>query len=62
MIESSPTISQATITQVDAAKRYGVSDRTIRQWEADGLIKGTKIRNLKLYSVSKLDELTGANG
>lgn len=53
---------QKTITQVDAAARYGVSDRTIRNWEKRGQIKGKRVGGLKLYPVAQLDRLTGANG
>jgi DNA-binding transcriptional MerR regulator len=49
----------STITQVNAAERYGVSDRTIRRWEKAGWISGTRVRGVKLYPVKKLEKLVG---
>lgn len=53
------TSDQRTITQVRAAERYGVSDRTLRRWEKANLISGKRVRGLKLYPIDKLEELVG---
>jgi len=50
---------QQTIKQTDAAKRYGLSDRTIRRWEKAGLVQGKRVRGVKLYPLAKIDELAG---
>jgi DNA-binding transcriptional MerR regulator len=51
---------QETIKQIDAARKFGVSDRTLRRWEKRGLIKGTRVIGLKFYPLSDLRKLTGA--
>jgi DNA-binding transcriptional MerR regulator len=53
--------AQAAITQVEAARRYGVTDRTIRNWEKRGHIAGKRVDGLKFYPVAQLDRLTGAD-
>lgn len=53
---------QRTIKQVDAAKRYGVTARTLRNWERKGLISGTKVEATRLYRVEQLNKLTGVKG
>jgi excisionase family DNA binding protein len=53
------TAPQLTITQARAAKRFGVSTRTIRRWEERGLIKGTKVGGLKLYPFARIAWLVG---
>jgi DNA-binding transcriptional MerR regulator len=53
--------TQQTIKQVDAAKRYGVTDRTIRRWEREKLIQGKRVCGVKLYPVKALDELCGVS-
>lgn len=50
---------QMTITQADASRRYGVSDRTIRRWDRAKLIEGKRVRGVKLYPLKKMDELAG---
>jgi excisionase family DNA binding protein len=50
-----------TINQIEASKRFGVSDRTIRRWERAGLIRGTRVRGrgVKLYAVDQLEQVAG---
>jgi hypothetical protein len=47
------------IHQSEAAKRCGVSDRTVRRWERDGLIEGKRVRGLKMYPLKQLEDLAG---
>jgi len=56
---SGAKVEQVTITQTNAAKRYGVTDRTLRNWEKEKRIKGTRVGGLKLYSIAELDKLVG---
>lgn len=51
--------TQETINQIDASKRFGVSDRTLRRWERKGLIRGKRIGGIKLYPIHKLREIAG---
>lgn len=59
MKDANMTQQQQTIKQVEAAQRYGVTDRTIRNWEKRGRIVGKKIGGVKLYPVEKLEQLVG---
>lgn len=48
------------LTQTAAARWLGVTDRTLRNWEAKGLIKGhSPAGGVKLYSIEDLKRLTG---
>jgi DNA-binding transcriptional MerR regulator len=47
------------VTQVEAARRLTVSDRTIRRWEKKGLLTGTRRQGVKLYPFARLKELAG---
>lgn len=60
-MDENPTV-QVAITQLKASLRYGVSDRTIRRWERQGLVAGTRTGGHKLYSVSDLDRLVTSGG
>lgn len=53
-----------TATQVEAARLFGVTDRTIRRWEKKGLIHGRRINGgAKHYPYAKLKALAeGGDG
>lgn len=53
-------MNQVTIKQVDAARRYGVSDRTLRRWEKKGLLTGTRVQGTRFYQVAQIERLVGA--
>jgi hypothetical protein len=51
------------VTQIQAARLLGVSDRTIRRWESLGLLKGNSVGGVRLYAIEKLKELiAGSTG
>lgn len=52
-------IIQQAISQTDAAKRYGLSERTIRRWEKARLVKGKRVLGVKLYPLKEIDALAG---
>jgi len=49
-----------SVKQVEAAKLIGVTDQTIRNWERQGKIKGTRVGGAKLYPFADLKRLVGA--
>lgn len=49
---------QVVVSQVVAARRSGVTARTLYNWEKRGLISGNRAGGFKFYSVRQLDELT----
>ncbi len=56
----SQPVERISVNQADAARMVGVTARTIRNWEKDKLIVGTKVKGVRLYPVVKLRELAGA--
>lgn len=50
------------MTQVQAARALGVSDRTIRNWTKQGLICGKRVGGVVLYAVEDLRRLAGVTG
>lgn len=44
-----------------AAERYGVSERTLARWAADGLIGWSKVQRVKHYAADDIAQLLGAN-
>lgn len=55
----SATQERLTVTQAEAARMIGVSDRTIRQWERLGIIKGRQVRpgGAKFYELAAVKKL-----
>lgn len=53
---------QISLSQEKAARAVGVTSRTLRNWEKEGLIAGRRVRpgGVKLYPLDKLRELVGA--
>lgn len=47
------------VTQIQAAKSLGVTDRTIRNWEKQGRLIGRRVGGVKLYPWTRLCELAG---
>lgn len=45
------------VTQVEAARRLTVTDRTIRNWERAGKITGKRVGGLKMYLYADLKRL-----
>ncbi|MBX7196208.1 MAG: helix-turn-helix domain-containing protein [Sandaracinaceae bacterium] len=53
-----PTNAEQTITQAKAARRYGVSEKTVRKWRRAGLIRGSRIGpRLVLVHVEDIERL-----
>jgi excisionase family DNA binding protein len=50
------------VPQRDAARLLRVDTRTIRRWEAAGLIRGTKVGGVRLYPFEALKALAGIGG
>jgi hypothetical protein len=51
------------LNQQDAARAIGVTDRTLRNWEARGLIAGRRVAGgVRLYAVEDLRRLAGGGG
>lgn len=44
-----------TVKQVDAAEMAGVSERTIRRWDRQGLVCGKTVRGVRLYEVAAIN-------
>jgi hypothetical protein len=61
-VYSSPRVEQVTITQAAASKRYGITDRTLRNWHHAGRISSKRVGGLRMYVVAELDAITGAKG
>jgi hypothetical protein len=57
----SEQIQPVTLKQVDAAKRHGVSVRTIHRMEQRGKLHGKRVYGLKHYAVEELDRLFGVS-
>jgi hypothetical protein len=57
-----PERTDGAMTQVDAAKFCGVTDRTFRRWEEKKIIAGKRVGGVKLYPVKTLRELIGMEG
>lgn len=60
MAENETQPDAIAVPQVKAARMLGVTDRTIRNWDKAGIIKGTKVDGVKLYQVAELKKLVGA--
>lgn len=48
------------VSQTEAARLIGVTDRTIRNWTKAGLLTGKRVRGVRLYPVEQLKQLVGA--
>ena len=58
-----PSAAQQLVTIADAAKRLGVSTKTLRRWEKQGkIIPQRTTGNQRRYSVSQIEELRNENG
>lgn len=55
----SEQVEQVAIKQVEAAKRYGVSPRTISRLEKAKRIAGQRVGGQKMYPVKRLNEIFG---
>jgi DNA-binding transcriptional MerR regulator len=55
-------VEQIALPQMQAARAIGVTDRTLRRWEREGLIAGRRVRRggVKLYAVEQLRALAGS--
>ncbi|HYE19230.1 MAG TPA: MerR family DNA-binding transcriptional regulator [Tepidisphaeraceae bacterium] len=52
------TRQSISVNQVEAARRVGVTDRTLRRWEKRGLIRSRRVNNgVRLYPVDRLEAL-----
>lgn len=57
MSETTEQVQQVTITEQQASRRYGISDRTLRQYAHEGKLATKRFGRLKFYLVKQLDEL-----
>lgn len=49
--------SEGYLPQLGVAKHYGVSDRTIRNWEKRKLLTGVRVGGVKLYPKADVERL-----
>jgi len=52
--------AQISLPQHRAARSIGVTDRTLRNWDRRGLIRGKRCGGVKLYPVEDLKKLVTA--
>ncbi len=55
-----PQPDPLAVTQVEAAKLLKVSDRTLRNWERQGIIRSVRIGGVRRYSYRALKLLVKA--
>ena len=62
MDETTPDPKRISLNQTEAARALGVTDRTLRNWDRRGIIKGRRLGGrLVLYDVEELRRLMSGN-